>query len=45
MIESVTKGKVVIAGAGMTGLMMALRIKQLDPGIDVVIFDRADRPG
>lgn len=41
----VTKGKVVIAGAGMTGLMMALRIKQLDPRIDVVIFDRADRPG
>lgn len=45
MIESVTKGKVVIAGAGMTGLMMALRIKQLDPDIGVVIFDRADRPG
>ncbi|MBL0012133.1 MAG: NAD(P)-binding protein [Nitrosomonas sp.] len=45
MIETATKGKIVIAGAGVTGLMSALRIKQLDPGANIVIFDKADRPG
>lgn len=45
MIETTVKGKIVIAGAGVTGLMAALRIKQLDPGAEIVIFDKADRPG
>ena len=45
MIETATKGKIVIAGAGVTGLMSALRIKQLDPGANIVIFDKVDCPG
>lgn len=45
MIETLADRKIVIAGAGVTGLMMALRIKQLDPNAEIIIFDKADRPG
>lgn len=36
---------VVIAGGGLTGLMCALKLKQLHPGSKIVVFDRSAQVG
>lgn len=37
--------RIVIAGAGIAGLSIAHAIRQRDPAVDLVILERADRPG
>jgi oxygen-dependent protoporphyrinogen oxidase len=37
--------KVVIIGAGISGLALAYRLGQLAPGIDITVLERGDRPG
>ena len=37
--------RVVIAGAGVAGLSIALAIRKADPRIEVVVLERAARPG
>jgi protoporphyrinogen/coproporphyrinogen III oxidase len=37
--------KVVIVGGGISGLSLAYRLEQLDPGADVTVLERASRPG
>jgi protoporphyrinogen oxidase len=38
-------GAIVIAGAGLTGLMSALRLTKLHPQKKIILFDRSSTPG
>jgi protoporphyrinogen oxidase len=38
-------GAIVIAGAGLTGLMSALRLTKLHPKKKIILFDRSSTPG
>jgi protoporphyrinogen oxidase len=38
-------GTIVIAGAGLTGLMSALRLSKLHPQKKIILFDRSSTPG
>ncbi|MGI8963630.1 MAG: protoporphyrinogen oxidase [Thermomicrobiales bacterium] len=37
--------KVAVVGAGISGLACALRLNALDPDLEVVVYDQADRAG
>ncbi|MDH4121418.1 MAG: NAD(P)-binding protein [Deltaproteobacteria bacterium] len=36
---------IVIAGAGMTGMMSALKLRKMYPHFPILIFDKSDQPG
>lgn len=37
--------RVVIVGAGISGLAVAYRLQQLAPLTEIVVLEQADRPG
>jgi oxygen-dependent protoporphyrinogen oxidase len=40
-----TMARVVIVGAGISGLALAYRLQQLDPALDITLLEQHDRPG
>lgn len=45
MQEQGSSNAIVIAGGGLTGLMSALKLRQLHPGRKIVVFDRSPQVG
>jgi oxygen-dependent protoporphyrinogen oxidase len=37
--------RIVIVGAGISGLSLAYRLQQLGPGLDITVLEERDRPG
>lgn len=45
MIKKCSNKSIVIAGAGLTGLMSAIKLRQLYPDKEIIVFDRAHHVG